>query len=163
MNIQRFITHPTSCSTIGKIFVNGQYFCDSEEFSMSGVTLLDNSIVKLKLLQGCFKVNILFNNEYNMILPAICDDMDTILAWIVDKNTITIKGIEFTARNKNIRVGFFDSKIIMRCSQSTLKMLISMMKEACFRGERIDISCEYDQKEIESYYLDDLALRGFPV
>ena len=163
MNIQRFITHPTSLSTIGKLYVNGEYYCDTEEFSLAGVTLSDNTESKIVLLKGCFKINVLFNNQYNMILPAICDDEDSILAWIVDKNTVTIKGVEFTARNTNIRVGFFDSKMIMRCSQSTLKMLISMMKEACFRGERIDISCEYDQLEIESYYLDELALRGFPV
>lgn len=163
MNIQRFITRPTQLSTYGRVFVNGQYYCDSQEFSMNEVTDIDNISHTLMPLEGDFKINVLFSESFNMILPAICDINDNIIAWMVDDNTMIFKGKRLLARNNNILLGFFDKTLNMRCSQSVLKMLISQMKEACFNNESINLSCSYDNEAINDWYADDLALRGFPV
>lgn len=162
MNLQRFITVKGLCSTKGQLFLNGEYLCDTEEFSTASVLDVEARQHVFEPLEGIFKINVIFSESYNKVLPTICDDSDTTLAYIIDDNTEIVSGRVLTARNNNIRVGFNDSSMTMRCSMSVLKSLISKMKEACFKGEGIDIVCSDHVQMFNEVYETDLLLHGFP-
>lgn len=81
MNLKLIRKYKLSTYTIGKLYINGKYFCDTLEDKDRGLTddMTVNEISKIKIKKetaiptGTYKVTITYSNRFKKNMPLIND------------------------------------------------------------------------------------------
>lgn len=132
--------------TIGKLYIDGEYFCDTLEDKDRGLTdsMFVSEISKIKIKKetaiptGTYKVTITYSNRFKKNMPLINDvkgfEGIRIHSGNTDKDT---EGCLLVGMNLE------RGKVLK--SQETFRKLYKMLSGAKLRGEYIQITIKWEE------------------